>query len=39
NHRNRCVFLAPVFAANTAVASYLLTSEVRKRPSWLLLHA
>ncbi|CAM9488075.1 unnamed protein product, partial [Ectocarpus sp. 8 AP-2014] len=28
NIRNVCVFLAPLFAANTAVASYLLTTEV-----------
>jgi dolichyl-diphosphooligosaccharide---protein glycosyltransferase len=29
NIRNVCVFLAPLFAANTAIASYLLTTEVR----------
>ncbi|GLD93804.1 hypothetical protein PINS_up002409 [Pythium insidiosum] len=33
NVRNTCVFLAPVFAANTAIASYLLTKEVTKRSS------
>ncbi|RLN13773.1 hypothetical protein BBJ28_00013586, partial [Nothophytophthora sp. Chile5] len=33
NVRNTCVFLAPLFAANTAVASYLLTKEVTKRSS------
>lgn len=32
NVRNMCVFLAPIFAANTAVATYLLTKEVRTRP-------
>ncbi|CAN0518693.1 unnamed protein product, partial [Laminaria digitata] len=34
-----CVFLAPLFAANTAVASYLLTTEVTKRSSTGLLAA
>ena len=29
NIRNMCVFLAPLFAANTALASYLLVHEVR----------
>ena len=29
NVRNMCVFLAPIFAANTAIATYLLTKEVR----------
>jgi dolichyl-diphosphooligosaccharide---protein glycosyltransferase len=29
NVRNMCVFLAPIFAANTAIATYLLTNEVR----------
>ena len=29
NIRNVCVFLAPIFASNTAIASYLLTTEVR----------
>lgn len=33
NVRNTCVFLAPLFAANTAIASYLLTKEVTKRTS------
>ncbi|KAF1334860.1 Dolichyl-diphosphooligosaccharide-protein glycosyltransferase, partial [Globisporangium splendens] len=33
NVRNTCVFLAPIFAANTAIASYLLTKEVTKRSS------
>lgn len=28
NIRNICVFLAPLFAANTAIATYLLTEEV-----------
>jgi hypothetical protein len=28
NTRNMCVFLAPLFAANTAVATYLFTIEV-----------
>jgi dolichyl-diphosphooligosaccharide---protein glycosyltransferase len=39
NVRNTCVFLAPVFAANTAIASYLLTKEVTKRSSAGLLAA
>ncbi|CAM9443152.1 unnamed protein product [Discosporangium mesarthrocarpum] len=39
NIRNMCVFLAPVFAANTSVASYLLTTEVTKRSSTGLLAA
>eukprot|EP00904_Undaria_pinnatifida_P008662 jgi/Undpi1/4926/HiC_scaffold_19.g08278.m1 len=39
NIRNMCVFLAPLFAANTAVASYLLTTEVTKRSSTGLLAA
>ncbi|CAN0267865.1 unnamed protein product, partial [Ectocarpus sp. 12 AP-2014] len=39
NIRNVCVFLAPLFAANTAVASYLLTTEVTKRSSTGLLAA
>lgn len=33
NVRNTCVFLAPIFAANTAIASFLLTKEVTKRSS------
>ena len=28
NIRNMCVFLAPLFAANSAIASYLFTKEV-----------
>lgn len=28
NIRNMCVLLAPIFAANTAIATYLMTSEV-----------
>lgn len=32
NVRNMCVFLAPVFAANTAIATYLMTTEVRLTP-------
>ena len=28
NTRNMCVFLAPLFAANTAIATYLFTAEV-----------
>ncbi|EEY58025.1 dolichyl-diphosphooligosaccharide-protein glycosyltransferase subunit STT3A, putative [Phytophthora infestans T30-4] len=39
NVRNTCVFLAPLFAANTAIASYLLTKEVTKRSSAGLLAA
>jgi dolichyl-diphosphooligosaccharide--protein glycosyltransferase len=31
NVRNICVFLAPLFAANTAIATYLMTSEVTGR--------
>jgi dolichyl-diphosphooligosaccharide--protein glycosyltransferase len=30
--RNICVFLAPVFSALTAIASYLLTSEATGKP-------
>jgi dolichyl-diphosphooligosaccharide--protein glycosyltransferase len=33
NVRNMCVFLAPLFAANTAIASYLLVEEVTHRSS------
>ncbi|KAL0590353.1 hypothetical protein ABG067_001599 [Albugo candida] len=33
NVRNTCVFLAPLFAAITAIATYLLTKEVTKRSS------
>ncbi|KAG5185601.1 dolichyl-diphosphooligosaccharide--protein glycosyltransferase [Tribonema minus] len=39
NIRNVCVFLAPLFAANTAVASYLLTAEVTGRSGAGLLAA
>ena len=39
NIRNVCVFLAPLFSANAAIASYLLTEEVTKRSSTGLLAA
>ena len=39
NVRNMCVFLAPIFSANTAIASYLLTAEVTQRSSAGLLAA
>lgn len=39
NVRNMCVFLAPIFSAITAVASFLLTKEVTKRTSTGLLAA
>lgn len=39
NVRNMCVFLAPIFSANTAIASYLLTKEVTRRSSAGLLAA
>lgn len=39
NVRNMCVFLAPIFAAITAVATYLLTSEVTQRSSTGLIAA
>lgn len=39
NIRNVCVFLAPVFSANAAISSYLLTTEVTKRSSAGLLAA
>lgn len=39
NVRNMCVFLAPLFSANTAIASYLLTKEVTKQTSAGLLSA
>jgi len=39
NIRNVCVFLAPLFAANTAISSYLLTTEVTGRSSTGLLAA
>jgi len=39
NVRNMCVFLAPIFAANTAIATYLLTKEAVNRSSTALLAA
>ncbi len=39
NVRNMCVFLAPLFAALTAIATYLFTTEVTRRPSTGLLAA
>lgn len=39
NIRNMCVFLAPIFSANAALSSYLLTTEVTKRTSTGLLAA
>jgi dolichyl-diphosphooligosaccharide---protein glycosyltransferase len=33
NTRNMCVFLAPIFAAFTAIATYLMTTEVSGRKS------
>jgi len=39
NVRNMCVFLAPLFAANTAIATYLLTEEVTGRSSTGLIAA
>ena len=39
NIRNICVFIAPIFSANAAISSYLLTSEVTKRSSAGLLAA
>ena len=39
NIRNMCVFLAPLFAANTAIASFMLTKEVTQRTSTALLAA
>jgi dolichyl-diphosphooligosaccharide--protein glycosyltransferase len=39
NIRNVCVFLAPIFSANAAISSYLLTTEVTKRSSAGLLAA
>ena len=35
--RNVCVFIAPVFAAATAIASYLLTYEATRRTNTALL--
>lgn len=34
NVRNMCVFTAPIFAANTAIAVYLMTKEVRGSAVW-----
>jgi len=39
NIRNMCVFLAPLFAANTALAAFFLTKEVTRRTSTGLLAA
>ena len=39
NVRNMCVFIAPLFAANTAVATFLFTKEVTRRSSTALLAA
>jgi dolichyl-diphosphooligosaccharide--protein glycosyltransferase len=39
NIRNMCVFIAPIFSANAAISSYLLTKEVTKRSSAGLLAA
>ena len=39
NIRNMCVFIAPIFSANAAISSYLLTSEVTKRSAAGLLAA
>ena len=39
NIRNVCVFIAPIFSANAAISSYLLTSEVTKRSATGLLAA
>lgn len=39
NIRNVCVLLAPIFSANAALASYLLTTEVTKKSSAGLLAA
>lgn len=39
NIRNVCVFLAPLFSANAAIASYLLTTEVTKKSAAGLLAA
>eukprot|EP00600_Ochromonadales_sp_CCMP1393_P000988 CAMPEP_0174980286 /NCGR_PEP_ID=MMETSP0004_2-20121128/15269_1 /TAXON_ID=420556 /ORGANISM="Ochromonas sp., Strain CCMP1393" /LENGTH=915 /DNA_ID=CAMNT_0016231941 /DNA_START=125 /DNA_END=2872 /DNA_ORIENTATION=- len=39
NIRNMCVFIAPIFSANAAISSYLLTTEVTKRSSAGLLAA
>ncbi|KAF0720808.1 Aste57867_3 [Aphanomyces stellatus] len=39
NVRNTCVFVAPVFAATTAIATYLLTKQVTRRSSASLMAA
>ena len=39
NIRHVCVFLAPIFSANAAISSYLLTTEVTKRSAAGLLAA
>lgn len=39
NIRNMCVFIAPIFSANAAISSYLLTTEVTKKSSAGLLAA
>lgn len=39
NIRHVCVFLAPIFSANAAISSYLLTAEVTKRSAAGLLAA
>lgn len=39
NIRNMCVFIAPIFSANAAISSYLLTTEVTKRSATGLLAA
>jgi dolichyl-diphosphooligosaccharide--protein glycosyltransferase len=39
NIRNVCVFIAPIFSANAAISSYLLTYEVTKRSATGLLAA
>jgi dolichyl-diphosphooligosaccharide--protein glycosyltransferase len=39
NVRNMCVFTAPVFAANTAIATFLMVKEVTRRPATGLLAA
>lgn len=39
NIRNVCVFIAPIFSANAALSSYLITTEVTKKSSAGLLAA
>lgn len=39
NIRNVCVFISPIFSANTSIASYLLTTEVTQRSGAGLLAA